>query len=201
MHVAHSRFTAGNGYNQRMATTDLKLDEPGSLPRPGSVGRSVRLALGAMCAWYVQGLIDVSGQLLDASGHIRAVVWNGTAIGLFLVSYVINIGFSRPWKKWPALVSAALFLLLAALGYFTAGTFETQLLARTIWVWTVYLYLHLGLSFIVSGLIATPGCEMRAFHDLYSRITGIATKEHYCPFGPLHPIDQWEARRNAGQER
>lgn len=181
-----------------MATTDLKLDEPGSLPRPGPIGRLVRLAFGVLCGWYVQNLFDVSSQLMDAAGHIKPVVWNGTAIGLFLVSYVINIGFSRSWKKSPAYASAALFLVMAGTGYFTAGVFETPLLARTIWLWTVYLYTHLCLVFIISGLIATPGCEMRAFHDLYSRITGIPTREHYCPVGPLHPIDQWEARRNQG---
>ena len=71
-----------------MATTDLKLDEPGSLPRPGPIGRLVRLALGAMCAWYVLGLIDVASQLMDSSGHVRPVVWNGIIVGLFLVSYV-----------------------------------------------------------------------------------------------------------------
>jgi hypothetical protein len=178
-----------------MATTDLKLDEPGSLPRPGLVGRLVRFAFGVMCAWYVQGLINVASQLMDSSGHIRSFIWNGTAIGLFLVSYVINIGYSRSWKKWPAIVSAVSFLIVLGIGYFTAGVLETDLLARAMWVWILYLYTHLGVAFIIAGLIATPGCEMRAFHDLYSRITGIPTREHYCPVGPLHPIDQWEAAR------
>ncbi len=178
-----------------MATTDLKLDEPGSLPRPGPVGRLVRLAFGVMCAWYVQELFDVSSQLMDASGHIRPVVWNGIIVGLFLVSYVINIGYSRSWKKWPAIVSAALFLIVAGIGYITSASFETEFLARTIWIWEVYLFTHLGVAFLISVVIATPGCELRAFHDLYSRITGIATKEHYCPVGPLNPIDQWEAAR------
>lgn len=26
--------------------------------------------------------------------------------GLFLISYVVNIGFSRAWKKWSAIFSA-----------------------------------------------------------------------------------------------
>lgn len=179
-----------------MASTDLKLDEPGSLPRPGPIGRLVRLLLGILCLRYVQGLIDVSGQLLDTGGQIRPVVWNGTAVGLFLISYVINIGYSRSWKKWPAVVSAAVLLAIAGFGYFVTGTFETEVLARAVWVWALYLYTHLGLAFLLSALIATPGCEMRAFHDLYSRLTGVPTKEHYCPVGPLHPIDQWEAGRS-----
>ena len=101
-----------------MATTDLKLEEEGSLPKPGTVGRLVRLTLGLLCAWYVKGLIDVSGSLIAGDGHIRTVIWNGIIPGLFLVSYIINIGFSRAWGKRPAIVSALALAAVAAVGYF-----------------------------------------------------------------------------------
>jgi len=179
-----------------MATTDLKLDEPGSLPRPGPLGRLVRLGFGLLCLWHVYGLIQIWGQFLTPDGSIRPFIWNGIIIGLFLVSYVINIGYSRAWKKWPAIVSALVFAAIAAFGYLTKGTVETVWLAHSIWLWEFYVFTHLGLAFLVAGIIATPGCEMRAFHDLYSRMTGNATKEHYCPVGPLHSIDQWGAGRH-----
>lgn len=178
-----------------MATTDLMLDEPGSLPKPGPIGRVVRLAFGLLCAWYVKSLVDVSGSLIAGEGHIRALIWNGVIPGLFLISYIINIGFSRDWGKRPAITSALVLAAFAATGYLLQGTIDTELLARMIWAWALYLFSHLGLAFIIAGIIGTPGCEMRAFHDLYSRITGAPTKEHYCPVGPLHPIDQWESRR------
>lgn len=178
-----------------MATTDLKLDDPGSLPRPGPIGRIARLAFGVLCALYVKGLIDVSGSLVPSDGHIRTLIWNGVLPGLFLVSYVVNIGFSRAWGKWPALFSTAAILAAAGTGYLLQGRIETQLLAQVLWTWELYVFSHLGLSFLIAGIIGTPGCEMRAIHDLYSRVTGIPTKEHFCPIGPLHPIDQWEARR------
>ena len=178
-----------------MATTDLKLDEPGSLPKPGPVGRVVRLAFGILCIWYVKGLLDIAGIIITDGGNVRELVWNGLLPGLFLISYVINIGFSRAWGKWPAFASAAVIAVVAAIGYLVEGNVETPLLARAIWVWEVYLFSHLGLAFVISAIIGTPGCEMRAFHDLYSRITGAPTKEHYCPVGPLHPIDRWEANR------
>ena len=178
-----------------MATTDLKLDEPGSLPRPGPVGRLVRLGFGILCLWYVYGLIQVSGNLIAANGSIRPAIWNGIIFGLFLVSYVVNIGFSRAWKKWPAVVSAAALAIIAGVGYALEGTIETNLLARSIWIWEFYVFSHLGFAFVIAAVIGTPGCEMRAFHDLYSKLTGVPTKEHYCPVGPLHPIDQWEPRR------
>ena len=178
-----------------MATTDLKLDESGSLPKPGPIGRIVRLAFGLLCASYVVGLIDISDNLMTRDGHIKGVVWNGVLIGLFLVSYIVNIGFSRAWKKWPAVFSAGILVSIAGFGQLAQGTIESDVLARTIWAWELYLFSHLGGAFIVSSLLGTPGCEMRAFHDLYSRVTGIPTKEHYCPVGPLHSIDQWESAR------
>lgn len=179
-----------------MATTDLKLDEPGSLPRPGPVGRIARLAFGALCLGYVISLLQETGNLFGSDGHIKQIIWNGIIIGLFLVSYVVNIGFSKAWKKWPAIISASTFLLIAAAGFFVQGHVETKLLAQAIWGWELYVYSHLGLAFVLSSVIGTPGCEMRAFHDLYSRLTGNPTKEHICPIGPLHPIDQWEARQS-----
>lgn len=179
-----------------MTTTDLKLQEPGSLAKPGPIGRAVRLLFGLACLLYVSGLIQVADDLIDVSAHIRPLVWNGIFAGLLLVCYVINIGFSRPWKKWPAIVSGGVFLALAGAGFLSEGWVETAFLARTIWVWDLYIFSHLGVAFVISGAIGTPGCEMRAFHDLYSRVSGTPTKEHYCPVGPLHPIDRWEADRN-----
>ena len=178
-----------------MATTDLKLDEPDSLPKPGPIGRVVRLGFGSLCLWYVFNLIRLAGDLLSSDGHIRPMVWNGIIISLFVVSYVVNIGFSRDWRKWPAIMSAAVFILLAGVGYLTQGRIETNLLAYVIWGWELYLFSHMGLAFIISGFIGSAGCEMRAFHELYSRLTGTPSKEHYCPVGPLRSIDQWEARR------
>jgi hypothetical protein len=121
------------------------------------------------------------------------VVWNGVLAGLFLVSYIINIGFSRAWKKWPALVSAGLFLAIGAAGYLLQGSVETTYFAHVVWGWELYLFSHLGIAFIIAAVIATPGCEIRAFHDLYTRITGVPTKVHHCPVGPLRHIDRWEA--------
>lgn len=179
-----------------MATTDLKLEKPGSLAKPGPIGRAVRLLFGLLCLWYVSSLIQVDDNLIEANAHIRPLVWNGIFGGLFLVSYVINIGFSRPWKKWPAIVSGGVFLAMAGAGFLNEGLVETAFLARAIWAWELYIFSHLGVAFAISGIIGTPGCEMRAFHDLYSRVSGTPTKEHHCPVGPLHPIDRWEADRN-----
>ena len=91
--------------------------------------------------------------------------------------------------------------MIAGFGYLTEGTIQTSFLARTVWSWDIYLGSHLGIAFIVAGIIGTPGCEMRAFHNLFSRITGIPTKEHHCPIGPLRAIDHWEANGYRREQR
>ena len=181
-----------------MATTDLRLDEPGTLPRPGPLGRLLRVTFGVLCLYYVWGLLQVSSNPSAPGIGVRPLVLNGAIAGLFLVSYVVNIGFSVQWKKWPAMISAVLLASIATYGYGTEGTAETAAFARALWGFELYVFSHLGLAFIVAGAIATPGCEMRAFHDLYSRISGVPTKEHVCPIGPLQPVDRWEARRRGG---
>lgn len=179
-----------------MATTDLKLEERGTLPKPGPIGRLVRLGLGLLCLYYVYGLWLVRGDLMTDTGSIRPLLWNGVIFGLFLVSYVVNIGFSRDWKKWPAIISAIILFAVGGIGYLQSGSIETPLLAQAILVWELYVFMHLGVSFVVAAMVRTPGCEMRAFHHLYSLATGNPTKEHHCPVGPLQPIDNWEAKRS-----
>ncbi len=75
------------------------------------------------------------------------------------------------------------------------GNVEGQITAVILHLWLLYIFCHLGLAFILSAITGSPGCEMHTFHHLYTIITGKPTKEHYCPVGPLHPIDQWEAAR------
>ena len=178
-----------------MATTDLKLDGQGTLPKPGPIGRLVRLAFGLPCLYYVFILWRVRDVLILADGSIQPLLWDGILIGLILVSYIINIGFSRSWKKRPAITSVALLLGAAGVNYLVSGSIEGQITAVILHIWLLYIFSHLGLAFVLSAFIGTPGCEMRAFHHLCSLITGKPAKEHYCPVGPLHSIDQWEAEK------
>jgi len=180
-----------------MATTDLKLEDCGSLPKPGPVGRLMRLAFGMLCLAFVNGLLDLEGDLLSENGRVKSLLWNGIILCLFLVSYVVNIGYSLNWKKRPAIVSATLLAVVGGIGYLQAGTFDTILLARTLFIWEFYVMAHLGLSFVLAALIRTPGCEMRAIPHLISLITGGESKEHVCPVGPLGPVDDWEAKRGS----
>lgn len=177
-----------------MPTTDLNLEDCGSLPKPGPIGRLARLLFAIAILYYLRGLWMIGTDLMTSSGQIQPLLWNGLLPGIFLVSYIINIGYSRSWKKLPAIVSVFLLASATTVGYLIESQIENSILAYTVYWWEFYLSMHLGLAFLLSAIIATPGCEMRAFHHLYSIISGKATKEHVCPVGPLGPIDRWEVR-------
>ncbi|AWZ01335.1 hypothetical protein RHODOSMS8_01800 [Rhodobiaceae bacterium] len=178
-----------------MATTDLKLTDAGELPKPGPMGRLVRLALGALCLFYVADLWSIRGNPITDAGHIQTPLWTGIIFGLFLVNYVVNIGFSQSWKKWPAILSGLGLVGVAGISKVFYGEYESTLMAYTLLVWLLYIFTHLGMAFVLAALIQTPGCEMRTFHHLWSLVSGQTTKEHICPIGPLTPIDNWEAAR------
>lgn len=175
-----------------MASTDLNLLECGTLSEPGPLGRLVRLVFGVLCLYYVYGLWTIRDDMFSVTLNIRPLIWNGIIPGLFLISYVVNIGFSRAWKKWPAIISVIFFAIAALIGLLLTGQLESAILGRTIWAWEIYLFGHLGLSFVLAVALATPGCEMRSMHHLYSKLTGKPTKEHKCPVGPISMFDNWE---------
>ena len=84
---------------------------------------------------------------------------------------------------------------LAALSYFQGQSINSYALNLFTIIWVIYIFTHLGVSFLISAVISTPGCEMRSLPHLWSIITGHKTYEHVCP-GPLHKIDLWEQKHN-----
>jgi hypothetical protein len=157
--------------------------------------RQIELAFGIFCLSYVSDLLEIWADPLTSLGQIRQTILNGIVFAIFLVSYVVNIGFSQSWNKWPAAFSTVALLGLATISKVTTGDYQGALTAYGLLVWMLYVFTHLGVAFVLAALIGTPGCEMRSFHHLWSLVSGNMTKEHVCPIGPLTPIDKWEAAR------
>ncbi len=181
--------------------TKLRLEEPGALVRPGPVGRLVRLLFGVLCLSFLWLVLQTGGDSLTMTLSrfigLPAGAMIGLSIGaiyaLRLFNYVVNIGFSRDWRRRPLGAVVILFALAGLAGWMQSGLFWGPILGGVVLAWLLYIYAHLGLSFVLAAVLSTPGCEMRAIHHLWTLVTGRPTKEHYCPLGPLHRIDQWEA--------
>jgi len=174
--------------------------EPGTLKRPGPIGRLGRLVFGAACGWFLVSLIlagpaQVAARFPDIRG-----LWAWAFGALYLFSYIINIGFGRTWGRWPQVVVIAGAFVASIFSYMAYDTFWGPPLAWFMIAWLVYVYVHLAISFFLSAILATPGCEMRALPHLLAIINGRPPIEHHCPVGPLSRIDAWEANRRSGSK-
>lgn len=119
------------------------------------------------------------------------------AATIFIINYVVNIGFGKSWGRWPSYVAVGSTLLLAAVAWLAFGMPDHALPGAVLWAWMVYFFVHLGVSFVLSAMMATPGCEMRAIPELIGRLSGQAAAEHHCPAAFISKIDAWESKRRS----
>lgn len=173
---------------------ETRFEKRGTLPKPGPIGRIVRLFWGILLGYAVYDL------LIHRDGFVREsmpywTVWIYIPLLLMVFPYVVNIGFGVNWRAWPRwIVIVILAGGMVASRLITGYSWWSPAVGWFTYLWFLYLCTHLGSSFLVSALIATPGCEMRALPHLWMLVTGRETSEHYCP-GMMDTVDGWERRR------
>ena len=175
----------------------LKLVNAGSLTRPGPIGRMVRLCLGALCLYAFGELIyDVEWTTTRPFSSLdsRFLV---LLAPLCVFNYVVNIGFSKSWAYLPLVTLLFVLAAFAGIAFFVTVRVDSAILGFPLNLWLGYFYGHLGLSFVLSALIATPGCEMRAIPELFGRVRGQPSAEHHCPAAFITKIDEWEHSRTS----
>jgi hypothetical protein len=169
--------------------------EQGSLKRPLIIGRLVRFTLGVLMLNGVYQVTLAWPYLLENGFPVgNTTLWVTTALAFWIIPAVINIGFSLNTGKLSRWIIGGLSLILGAYHYFTEGVVMGYGLGIFTLVWVYYWLVHLGSSFFLAAILATPGCEMRSIPHLWTLITGRASKEHYCP-GFLDNLDRWERQR------
>ncbi|MEC7188591.1 MAG: hypothetical protein VXW45_09105 [Pseudomonadota bacterium] len=173
----------------------LDLVDQGSLTRPGLIGRFVRLSLGIACLYGLWELIAVAPFFIERPIELLPNLSFMILVVLCIFNYVVNIGFSKDWNRYPVFVSVLIFTVIAAASYLVSGTPSSMLLGGSMVLWMAYFYAHLGISFVLAAILATPGCEMRAIPELFGMLTNRDTKEHHCPSSIISGIDRWEASR------
>ena len=165
----------------------FRFDAPGTLESPGAIGRVVRVLSGLVLAFFIYQWLFI----LDRGDLDQPVVWLWVAFSFALAPYVVNIGFGVRWGAWPRVGLALVLVASLATAFAIHGTWNSDILWEGVRWSQTYVYGHLGISFLLSGVLGTPGCEMRAIPHLIGKLTGAASAEHYCP-GPLDRLDRWE---------
>ena len=100
----------------------LQLVEEGSLDRPGPVGRIVRLALGMVCTYALYVLIIYRANIIATPVSALPDLTVMVLAALFIINYVVNIGFGKSFGRWPSYVSIAAMLLFATMSWLAFGT-------------------------------------------------------------------------------
>ncbi len=91
-------------------------EEQGSLRKPGPIGRASRFVFGAWLLWGLYTLLRYGWSVLVDTTPPRSMYWwLFIAFAFWLTPYVVNIGFTRNWRRAPqvaVLVLAALALVV-----------------------------------------------------------------------------------------
>lgn len=172
----------------------LDLVESGSLEKPGTIGRTFRLLLGIFCLYGVYEIARVAPIFVGDPIGLLPGLSLMILVAICVFNYVVNIGYSRNWNRFPLIVSLLVFGTLALISYLVRGTPNSPILGIPIILWLGYFFAHLGISFVLASLLGTPGCEMRAIPQLFGMVTHRESKEHHCPSSIISGIDGWEKR-------
>ena len=173
----------------------LLLVEGGSLTRPGPFGRIVRLALGILCLYAIYELLRYHESIINTPISVIPNISLLIFLAILIINYVVNIGFGKSFGRWPGYISIGAAAFFATYSWSAFGTPDHPLFGTVLWIWLVYFYAHLGVSFVLAAIIATPGCEMRSIPELIGRVRGRSAEEHHCPASFITRVDTWERAR------
>ena len=134
-------------------------ESTGTYPTPGPIGRSIRLVAGLVILyitytnpWAHRDAILRVGWDAALLGWLPAL-----AVGLYLLPVIIDRGFTLQWGRRSPIGLAILAGGTAVYDYLAYGHVWGPPLGWLTVLTLVLVFGHLGLSFLVAGLFATPG--------------------------------------------
>ncbi len=132
-------------------------EKPGSLPKPGPIGRMVRIVSGCALLYFFAVTLTNFGNYIGLVVPKHPLMWAGVALSFYFLAYVINVGFTITWGRWLQLILVVAAMAAVVLNLSIYGRFWGPLLGLVIFVLLAYVTGHLGVSFILAGILATPG--------------------------------------------
>lgn len=138
-----------------------KFEQPGTFPPTGPLGRTIRFLLGVLILYLV---FPPMVKHYEAITRLREG-WE-TPIGnlflailfaVYLLPHTLDRGFTLKWGHRSQLVLLLLALAAAAFDFAYYGSLWGPPLGWLVLLTIVYVFGHLGLSFIVAAIAATPG--------------------------------------------
>lgn len=179
-----------------MQSTDVRRDSRNELARPGPIGLTIRVVLGAATIYWLAALLTKWNVFLEHDPIESERYY--TLFTLWLLPYVFNISFGRRWGPWPTVVFVAGGAAIGLAGNLVASEFWNPVLAGWVYAGDLLVMAALAVSFPVAIATRSPGCELGAIPWLVARRRGSSYKRPRpgCAIGLDH-LDRWEAARRS----
>ncbi len=172
-------------------STSCETNSGAGLAPAGILSRIGKLTLGALQLFFVVNLLRVF-QIGFPEEVVRSTgFWIGVVLAFALLSWTVNLGFNRPWGARPFV---AALIIAGAAGLYSAaimGSLWSPPLLVVLWGLTIYVHGHMGICHVLAAVMGTPGCEMRVFTHIKSKLRGGQATLCACP-GFWTPLDGWE---------
>ena len=173
---------------------------PRNVVAPGLRGRTLRIFIGVLQIWFVSYMLPNFNHFVYSQPKpdiVWLIYFMGIAFAFRWLPDVVNLGFSVRWGKQLRLAYVFFFLGAVVLDLFLFGNIWGPALGILLYILGLYLHTHLGIAHILSGILGTPGCEMRSYAHLATIILGKdLTEAAICP-GTWTAFDRWEASLNS----
>ncbi len=176
-----------------MDTVNDTYQEHGSIEPPRIIGRIVRLVLGVICFDLVRQIVDDIPGMIERGWPVNPVDICTIFLGFYLLRPVLNLGFTLKNNYWAQVLIFTTALVIFIYEWLSGGPMFGKVFTAFLMFWMTYVFGHLGISFVLSAIIKTPRCEMRAIPHLWTILTGKNSYEHHCP-GFIRNINEWESR-------
>ncbi|MFQ5523444.1 MAG: hypothetical protein ACE5F5_07685 [Acidimicrobiia bacterium] len=132
-------------------------EQPGTLPRPGPVGRVGRFLLGLIAGTIL--VLVLLPRLEAPPGHrspapLFLVV---AAIAVYILPDITRVTFRRRWGRKPIMVGAAVVVVLAIVDLVVYGRLYAPPLAWYLFLLVEVVFAIAAVSLLVAAVLAVPG--------------------------------------------
>ena len=129
-----------------------------ALPRPGPIGRGVRLLLGLAVLYLFAGIVADFPKLTDGVNLVNPLTWVGLGCALYAMPEIVGMVFSRRWPGGLVRGVAGGALVIAGLADFVVtGSPNGGAFGITFGLMLALVLGILGGSFLVAAAVAAPG--------------------------------------------
>jgi hypothetical protein len=146
-----------NLLNRKEVLVTAMFEKPGSLPKPGPIGRIVRIISGCALLYFFIVTMTNFGNYVGLTVPKYPLMWLGVALSLYFLAYVVNVGFTITWGRRLQLILVSAAMATVMLDLLIYRSFWGPPLGLLVFVLLAYVTGHLGVSFILAGILATPG--------------------------------------------